>query len=207
MKMKNMLMGIQTFLILLLSLTVYWQGAVYADEEAKYQTRIDSQKTLLDYHDERTEKVIEIAELLKKKNRHIPSVVASNWAGSIQTASELYRIDTEVLMALYHVESRAIHYTREGFITMSLEGAGGIGQIMYDIWYKSCPHSKRRDDLRNGDTNILCSAFILRTYLDENNGNLEHALTAYNGGPSAVRALIRGKDFTDGYAKQVLMRV
>lgn len=169
-----------------------------------------------DLHDKRALKLehYQITQHLLERNKHVPPLVAEQWATTIQQASQKYNHKVPVMLAVFKIESAMIHYSREGFITTSEKGAGGFGQVM-KFWYKLCPHSNRPRDLDNASINIMCSAFVLRRYKDQNNNSLELGLTAYNGGPPAVKAYLKPckkgpphcHDFTNKYAKRVLMRV
>lgn len=161
-----------------------------------------------DLHDKRALKLehYQITQHLLERNRHIPILIAEQWASTIQRASQKYKVKVPVMLAVFKIESATIHYSREGFITTSYKGAGGLGQIM-PFWYKECPHSNRPRDLDNASINIMCSAFILRHYLNQTDNNLELGLTAYYSGMSGVRLYKRGRDITQGYAKRVLLRV
>ncbi len=150
--------------------------------------------------------LMKISAHIKARNPHVPSVIADSWAITIQEASQFYDLNIDIMLSLYRVESATIHYSKEGFITISHKGAGGLGQIM-PFWAKLCPHATRSRDLTNANVNILCSAFILRQYLNENKNDIFLALTSYNAGPRGVRLMLRGRDITGGYAKAILSRI
>lgn len=179
------------------------------------QQQGDTYRDLLDAEEAEKREVMLIAFELRNRNMHVPQVVLEQWAQSIQLASMRHNIKVSVLMSLYRVESAFVHYDRTGAITVSHKGAGGIGQIM-PFWYKQCPYSRTRQDLTNTHVNIMCSAYILRGYMDlvhdkynvsVPSQNLYLALVAYNAGPSGIRALLRGKDITESYGTKVISRV
>lgn len=167
------------------------------------QAEVSSYKHLFDSTEMEAHELQKINTQLKKRNKHVPPIVVDRWAKSIQESSQFYDLNVDILMRLYRIESAQVHYSTEGFITVSNKNAGGLGQIMR-FWYKQCPHSSRPKDLDNANVNIMCTAYILRHYLNENDQNLFLALTAYNSGPNGVRLMKRGRDITDGYARKIL---
>jgi len=170
---------------------------------AQASTQAASYSAILDKYDAEEVQREKITATIRNRNPHIPSLIADQWAGTIQKASRVYRIDTDILLSLYQVESALVHYDARGNLTISNRGAGGLGQIM-PFWAKACPHSHSESDLANGSVNIMCSAFILRRYLDENSNNMFLALTAYNAGPRGVRLMEKGLDITNKYAIKIL---
>lgn len=176
------------------------------------ESTVSEYKELFDSSAAEAHELEAISNHLRNKNSHVPSIVIDQWSTSIQQASQVYDISVNVLMQLYRVETATVHYTTEGFITVSHKNAGGIGQIM-PFWYKDCPHSTRPRDLDNASINIMCSAYILRHYktmVEDRFGvtvpeqNTFLALTAYNAGPIGVVLMLRGKDITNGYARNAV---
>lgn len=172
----------------------------------------NSYQVMFDAQDAEANEVQAISAHLTQRNSHVPGVVVSNWATTIQKSSKQYDINVNVMLQLYRVESATVHYSQEGFITVSHKNAGGLGQVM-PFWYKECPHSSRSKDLNNANVNIMCSAYILRHYMDyvakelgvtEPAQNMFLALTAYNAGPTGAKLMLRGRDITNGYAKSIL---
>ncbi len=174
-------------------------------ENTKLTTTIESYKELSDSVEMEAHEINVIGAILRSRNKHVPPIVIDQWATTIQQGSQVYDLNVNVMMSLFRVESAMVHYSPEGFITVSYKHAGGIGQIMR-FWYKECPHSTRPKDLDNASINLMCSAFILRQYLDENDQDIFLALTAYNSGPNGVRLMLRGRDITNGYARKILNR-
>lgn len=179
---------------------------------AEQRVSLDSYEDLFQSTQDEAHELLAITQHLQRRNSHVPSVVAESWATTIQQASQIYNLNVSVMLSLYRVESATMHYSTEGFITVSHKGAGGLGQIM-PFWARECPHAKSRRDLANANVNILCSAFILRHYMGEvaqtvgvtvPAQNQYLALVAYNGGMTSVRALLRGRNVTKTYARDIL---
>ena len=87
---------------------------------------------------------------------------------------------------------------------MSGVGARGLTQVMPRTarWLK--PGTKT-DDLYDQRTNLKLGFKYLNQLIDKYNGNVRHALLAYNRGPGTVdRILKRGGNPNNGYADKVL---
>jgi len=133
--------------------------------------KVSAYSSVLDKNDAAENQRQDIAFRIIKRNPHIPQMIADQWARSVQEASNVYQINANLLLSLYQIESSMVHYDERGNLTISNRGAGGLGQIM-PFWAKTCPYSNKPSDLRNGSVNIMCSAFILRHYIDQNKNNI-----------------------------------
>ena len=187
----------------------YYIGQTIQEQERTIEAQsntIDEYKELFQSAQDEAHELLKISEHIKARNPHVPLVVVDRWAKTIQEGAQFYNLNIAVTLSLFRLESATIHYSKEGFVIVSYAGAGGLGQIM-PFWAEACPHATRPKDLDNANVNILCSAFILRQYLNENNNDIFLALTAYNAGPKGVRLMLRGVDITDGYAKNILAKI
>jgi soluble lytic murein transglycosylase-like protein len=91
-------------------------------------------------------------------------------------ASTKYELDPKLITAIIYIESRG------NVKTVSPKGAKGLMQLT-PIVYKHYGV----DDPFDIDQNILIGTAYFSLLLKKFDGNLEHALAAYNCGPSRVR--------------------
>ena len=83
-------------------------------------------------------------------------------------------------------------------------GALGLTQLMPSTARWLAPGTTRKD-LLQAETNLRVGFRYLRSLIDEYEGDVRLALTAYNRGPGTVDRLLRsGKDPNNGYADMVL---
>lgn len=156
-----------------------------------------------DAHDAEQLRKDQVAAWIVSNNKRVPVLVAQQWAEAFIRASDYYSISLELLKRVSIVESGVAQTTPYGYTLVSYAGAEGIMQVMPKYWAGKCPWSSKRSDLRSATVNIWCGAYVLDHYRDTYK-DLHKALTAYNGGPAAVRMLERGIDVTDGYAGKVI---
>ena len=98
-------------------------------------------------------------------------------AAAVVTAAQQQDLDPDLLFALVAVESRFRP------TAVSRRGARGLGQLMYPTAHAVAPqlvHQPR--DLTRVRPNLTITARLLRTLLQEQDGNLPAALAAYHGG-------------------------
>lgn len=81
-------------------------------------------------------------------------------------------LEPEWVLAVIHVESRFNRFA------ISSVGARGLMQVM-PFWLEEIGHPE--DNLFHTQTNLRLGCTILRYYLDQEHGNLAHALARYNG--------------------------
>ncbi len=84
----------------------------------------------------------------------------------------------ELVLSVIQVESNFHRFA------ISAAGARGLMQVM-PFWLKEI--GKPGDDLFRVQTNLRYGCTILKYYLDEEHGNLSHALALYNGSPGQDR--------------------
>lgn len=138
------------------------------------------------------EDVLFLKVLLLKPN--IDQALASTIASETHRQASLVKRDPNLVLALMAVES---DFNPKA---TSPVGAAGLMQVM--------PHWKRvlgiNGDLYDIGTNIRYGLQVLGVY-QEMYQDLETALTAYNRGPGPVdNAMVKGKDYRNGYAAKVL---
>lgn len=121
--------------------------------------------------------------LLKKydfpKNKSVrpeKALFPSGYDSYIMDASSRYALDHRLIKSVIQVES--------GFnrLAVSRKGARGLMQLM--------PETAKLMRVRNSfdaEQNIRGGSAYLRDMLDTFNGNVRHALAAYNAGPEAVK--------------------
>lgn len=98
-----------------------------------------------------------------------------SYAEEINKAAEIHDVNPALIAAVIHAESNFKIRAR------SQVGAQGLMQIM--------PSTARMLGCRNSwdpAQNIFAGAKYLRQLMDRFNGNLAHAIAAYNAGPGAV---------------------
>ena len=105
------------------------------------------------------------------------------------------RLDPQLVLGVIEVESAFRKYA------VSRAGARGYMQVM-PFWTGEA--GRPRDNLFNLRTNLIYGCWILRHYLDQENGDYFRALGRYNGSlgkpeyPSMVLAAWRGRWKYDG---------
>ena len=122
--------------------------------------------------------------------------VPAQFAGMVETAAASANISPTLLAALVWQESRW------NANALSPKGAMGLAQLM---------PGTARDlgvDPRNTFANLMGGARYLRQMLNRFDGNLEHALAAYNAGPKRVQDArgIPAIRETQAYVKSIVQR-
>ncbi len=131
----------------------------------------------------------------RTKKRAIPSIA---YASLIEAAAIRHGLDPALVDAIAYVESR---YRPAA---VSPAGAVGFMQIM-----PATAAELGVEDLTDARQNIEAGAAYLRAMLDAFDNNIEHALAAYNAGPTAVRRHGGVPPFraTEDYVRRVLDRL
>ena len=120
--------------------------------------------------------------------------VSGTLARTIREAAVENGIDPDIAFGLVRAESGF----RSG--ATSRVGAVGLTQLMPGTarWLEP---GTTRSDLRDPETNVRIGFRYLRSLIDQFEGDVDLALTAYNRGPGTVdRVLKRGGDPDNGYA-------
>jgi hypothetical protein len=120
--------------------------------------------------------------------------VSKSLARTIGEAARENGIDPEIAFGLVRAES--------GFRTAATSRVGAVGltQLMPSTarWLEP---GVTRSELRDPETNVRIGFQYLRSLIDQFEGNVDLALTAYNRGPGTVdRVLNRGGNPDNGYA-------
>ena len=119
-------------------------------------------------------------------------------AQKIYDAATKHEIEPDVAFGLVFTESTFRNHA------VSHVGARGLTQLMPRTAKWLDPTISIRE-LANPDRNLDLGFKYLRQLIDKYEGNVEHALTAYNRGPGTVdRILRRGGNPDNGYAGKVL---
>jgi soluble lytic murein transglycosylase-like protein len=125
---------------------------------------------------------------------YIDKGLARSIAHSLVMWASEYKRDPDLVLALIEAESNFQPHV------ISPTGARGLMQIM-PLWKNVFDIDRELWDI---DTNIKCGLKILNIY-QEMFGSLELALTAYNRGPTVVRAdMQEGRVPFNGYSDTVL---
>ncbi len=120
--------------------------------------------------------------------------LAASIAKVIHRNASIYSQDTDLILAIMHIESRFDPKAE------SNKGALGLMQVMPQ-WQKVLGMS---GDLTDPEISLKYGLQILGFYQEMYKNN-QMALTAYNRGPGPVdMALMNGKDYNNGYADKVL---
>ena len=133
----------------------------------------------------------------------------------VAEAIDKYDIDSKLAENIYEIAQQegiepklafGLVKTESSFRTRAVSGVGarGLTQVMPRTarWLK--PGTKT-DDLYDQRTNLKLGFKYLNQLIDKYNGNVRHALLAYNRGPGTVdRILKRGGNPNNGYADKVL---
>jgi hypothetical protein len=119
-------------------------------------------------------------------------------AEQIHSAAEKEGISPRLAFGLVRTESRFKS------TAVSPVGAIGLAQVMPKTGAWMRPGTKR-SDLFDPGVNLSIGFKYLRGLIDQYNGDVRLALTAYNRGPGTVRkAMRRGRNPENGYADMVL---
>jgi soluble lytic murein transglycosylase-like protein len=124
--------------------------------------------------------------------------VPMDLAKQIHTVAQAEGIAPRVAFGLVHTESRFKP------TAVSHVGAIGLTQVMPNTarWLKP---GTTRTDLFDPTTNLHLGFKYLHSLIDQYNGNVRLALTAYNRGPGTVQKVMkRGRNPENGYADMVL---
>jgi hypothetical protein len=124
--------------------------------------------------------------------------VPMDLAEQIHTAAESAGITPRLAFGLVRTESR--------FKTTAISPVGAIGltQVMPKTGAWMRPGTKR-SDLFDPSVNLNIGFKYLHELIDQYNGDIRLALTAYNRGPGTVqKAIRRGRNPENGYADMVL---
>ena len=140
---------------------------------------------------------------------------ATETASFVDHAVEKYDIDPSLATDIYEIAQKeciepklafGLVRTESSFKTHAQSGVGarGLTQVMPKTakWLK--PGTKA-EDLYDQKTNLTLGFKYLNQLIDKYNGNVRHALLAYNRGPGTVdKILKRGGNPNNGYADKVL---
>jgi hypothetical protein len=119
-------------------------------------------------------------------------------ASQIHAAAVAEKIKPRIAFGLVQAESS--FRTR----AVSPVGAVGLTQLLPSTARWLVPGTTR-GDLMKPETNLRVGFKYLHNLINEFDGNVELALTAYNRGPGTVRKLLRrGRDPDNGYADKVM---
>lgn len=136
---------------------------------------------------------VKVAEVFAQEFGISPSL-----AKSIHTAAEAEQVDPKVAFGLVRAESS---FRRS---VVSSAGAVGYTQLLPSTARWIAPGTSR-SELFDTDTNLRVGFKYLRKLMDQYDGDVRLALTAYNRGPGTVaRELKRGRNPENGYADMVL---
>ena len=140
---------------------------------------------------------------------------ATETASFVDHAVEKYDIDPSLASDIYEIAQKegiepklafGLVHTESSFQTHAQSGVGarGLTQVMPKTakWLK--PGTKA-EDLYDQRTNLTLGFKYLNQLINKYNGNVRHALLAYNRGPGTVdKILKRGGNPNNGYADKVL---
>ena len=119
-----------------------------------------------------------IESYIMKINSKVYPELASLIAKSIESASDEFKVDHIIILAIIHQES-----TFYPFAVSSAECIG-LMQIHLKIWKKTLIENnliKNKNDLFNPKINIRCGTYILNHYLEIEDGDYRKALQRYYG--------------------------
>lgn len=165
-------------------------------------------------YDLEQEKKDDIANWLMQNNKRLTAFTAQQLADTMYMASQHYNVSIDIVKRVMMKESAVAHITPGGArkrfypcsytgeVVRSCRGAIGAMQVM-PFWSKACPQANKISDLYDANVNIWCGVYVLSHYRSEFR-SVDSMLTAYNGGPPAVREKARGRDITNGYAAKVM---
>lgn len=133
-------------------------------------------------------------DALVKSYRSEGFAVSTSLAETIHEAAVENGIDPKIAFGLVRAES--------GFRSSATSRVGAVGltQLMPSTarWLEP---GTTRSELRDPETNVKIGFRYLRSLIDQFEGNVDLALTAYNRGPGTVdRVLKRGGNPDNGYA-------
>lgn len=141
---------------------------------------------------------------LERERAKVAAVFASEFGISKDLATEIHEaaveeeVDPAVAFGLVRTESS---FRRS---VVSSAGAVGYTQLLPSTARWIAPGTSR-SELFDTETNLRVGFKYLRKLIDQYDGDVRLALTAYNRGPGTVdRALRRGRDPDNGYADMVL---
>ena len=150
---------------------------------------------------ERLRAVASIREVLETQAKNATLDEKRELAETIYEACTLYDLDVELVLAVIQVESS---FNRNA---ISNKGAKGLMQVMpLTGWAMSEELQLQGFDtekLFDSRTNVMLGTYYLKKLLNRYN-NLEHALLAYNAGPTLLDSVLAADgSLPPGYAQKV----
>jgi soluble lytic murein transglycosylase-like protein len=125
--------------------------------------------------------------------------ISRSLANDIYSAAEVARVDPDLAFRLVRLESDFDESAT------SPVGAIGLTQVMLATaqeWYSSLT----AEQLYDRRLNLRIGLRYLRAMLDQHDGDVMHALAAYNRGPGTVRNLLAQGQLTSSAYERVIMR-
>ena len=134
--------------------------------------------------------------------KRLPSHTRYTMAEVITEQAKLHNIDPLLIIALIQVESNFKDKA------LSNKGAKGLMQLLPDtasyIHKKNNKGINKIEDLYDMETNIKLGTAYMDYLLKKTNGNVEHALIAYNMGPSNMYRAMKNNRLPKKYSNKVL---
>lgn len=131
----------------------------------------------------------------------ICAVFPNKYARELNDAAEEFNLDSSLVRAVVWAESG---YDKNA---LSSKGAVGLMQIMPDTLDEcALALNIKNPDGFDTTTSLRCGCYYLSLMLDKFDGNIDHALMAYNAGENNARRFISGEkvfDETANYLKRV----
>lgn len=119
-------------------------------------------------------RAIIMEQYIRARYTSVPKEIATLIAKYTDELCEEYDVSFILVVGLMEVESRFNPFAK------SSSGAKGLMQVMPNIWAGELGLEDPKD-LHNIRTGIESGIYILKHYIDKNNGNLTMALKNYNG--------------------------
>lgn len=134
--------------------------------------------------------------------KRLPSHTRYTMAEVITEQAKLHNIDPLLIIALIQVESNFKDKA------LSNKGAKGLMQLLPGtasyIHKKNNKGINKIEDLYDMETNIKLGTAYMDYLLKKTNGNVEHALIAYNMGPSNMYRAMKNNRLPKKYSNKVL---